>query len=193
LFDTVFFTQHSKPNIALIVIDTYIFTYASCKKSFPEYKELVKSIPEGKFGFTLSKPFLYSDPTDHKEYTIPAGFYEINSNLVFLVGYATPKDLVKIMPSFNFDFSVKQLLDYLRECVDTIFPEFDILTHDDRLELIDFLTMAHEQGAYNTLDFKRIGIAFSDRAYYEEMKKDNTSAKDLDAVLKGIVYKINNC
>jgi len=184
--------NNNRKKLPLIIIDTYIFTYVSCKKNIPEYKELVKSIPTGKFGFTLSKPYVYSYLTDNVEYTIPAGFYEITSNLVFLVGYTIPKDLIAVMPSYNFDFSVKQLLDYIRECIDTIFPEYDNLTHYDRLELVDFLTRAYEQGTYNMLDFKGITTAFFERNLYEIKKKDNTATEDLNTVLTSIIRKIKN-
>ena len=184
--------NNNRKNLPLIVIDTYMFTYASCKKSIPEYKELVKSIPTGKFGFTLSKPFIYSNSTDNVDYTIPAGFYEITSNLVFLVGYAIPKDLIAIMPSFNFGFDVKQLLTYIRESIDTIFPDFNNLSHDDRIELVDFLIMAYEKGAYSKLDFKGITNAFYKRYSFEIKKNENNNTKDVDSVLKSIIYDINH-
>jgi hypothetical protein len=175
----------------LIVIDSYKFSYYSCKKSVPEYKELVKSIPTGKFGFTLSKPYIFQDLSDKTDYTIPAGFYEITSNLVFLIGYAIPKDLIAVMPSFNFNFDVKQLLAYIRETIDTFLPEYGDLSHDDRLALVDFLAFAYEQGAYDKLDLKGIRSAFFERNLFETEKKDNSNTKDLNAVLKHIIYDIN--
>jgi len=182
--------NNNRKKLPLIVVDTYIFTYYSCKKSIPEYKELVKSIPTGKFGFTLLKPYTISDSTDDVEHTIPAGFYEITSNLVFLVGYAIPKDLIAIMPSFNFNFEVKQLLEYIRESIDTIFLDLDDMTHDDRLELVDFLTLAYEKGAFDKLDFKAITTSFYKRNSYAKEKKEKTATKDLDTVYNSIIYSI---
>jgi len=182
----------NRKKLPLIVLDSYIFTYYSCRKSIPEYKELVKSIPTGIFGFTLSKPYIFYDSIDKSESIIPAGFYEITSNLVFLVGYAIPKDLIAVMPSFNFDFEVKQVLTYLRESIDTIFSEYSNIEHDDRLALVDFLEQACEKVACKKLDFKIIRNAFFERNQFETEKKDNSSTKDINTVYKRIISDMKN-
>jgi len=184
--------SNNRKKRTLIVIDSYKFSYYSCKKSVPEYKELVKSIPTGKFGFTLSKPYIFHDFTDKTDYTIPAGFYEITSNLVFLIGYAIPKDLIAVMPSFNFDFEAKQVLTYLRENIDTILPEYSNIGHDDRLALVDFLELACEKGMCKKLDFKIIRNAFFDLNSFETEKKGNTTTKDINTVYKRIISDMKN-
>jgi len=161
----------------IIILDSYWFPYMSCKEKIPEYNELIASISHDKFGFTLSKPNKYFGEDTDKDETIPADFYEIKSNLIFIVGYSVPNDLINIMPSFNFNFEGKQLLAYLRDNVDTIFPKLDLLTHEIRLEMIDLLSNAYEKGIYETFDFKWIKDAFHNRCIFEKKQMDG-DAKD---------------
>jgi len=161
----------------IIMFDSCIYPYKTWLGKVPEFKELIKTIPEGKFGFTLKKPYKYY--IDTKKYEIiPEGFFEIKANLIFLVGYTTPKEMIDIMPSFNFNFEGKQLLDYLRENVDTLFTDFDNLTHEIRLETIDILSMAYDNNVYETLDFKWIIDAFSARQIFEEKRTKNDNTED---------------
>jgi len=162
----------------IIVLDTYMFPYQSLKKSVPEYTELVTSIPKGTFGFTLSKPYKYTNTLEKKIETIPAGFFEIKSNLIFLIGYSVPNELISILPSFNFDFEVEPFLEYIRSNVDTIFPELDDLTHEIRLELVDALLMAYEKGLFRKINFNGIWEIFRDRGFYEKMKKEGKETRD---------------
>jgi hypothetical protein len=164
--------KSSKKGLPLIIFDSYWFPYTSCKKKVPEYNELVKSISEEKFGFTISKPCKYENEI------IPEGFFEIKSNLIFLIGYSVPNDLINIMPSFDFNFCGKQLLAYIRENIDTIFPELDILTHEVRLEMLDILNVAYEKGVYEIFDFKWIKDAFFERSVFENRKKENETLED---------------
>ena len=94
------------------------------------------------------------------------------------MGYTTPKELIDIMPSFDFNFEGKQLLDYLRENVDTMFFDYDNLTHEMRLETIDILSMAYDNNVYETLNFKWIQDAFSERSYFEEKRTNDDSTED---------------
>jgi hypothetical protein len=164
--------KSSKRNLPLIIFDSYWFPYTSCKKEIPEYNELIKSISENKFGFTISDPCKYGNEI------IPEGFFEIKSNLIFLIGYSLPDDLINIMPSFDFNFNGRQLLTYIRENIDTIFPELDILTHEMRLEMLDILNIAYEKGVYETFDFKWIKNAFFERYAFENGKKENKTLED---------------
>ena len=168
--------SEAKKGNPIIMFDSYIYPYKTWLGKVPEFKELIKTIPEKKFGFTLNKPYKYYNLDTKKNEIIPEGFFEIKANLVFLVGYTTPKELIDIMPSFNFNFEGKQLLDYLRENADTIFPDLDNLTHEIRLETIDILSMAYDSNVYETLDFKWIKDAFRERQIFEEerVKNDNT-------------------
>ena len=160
------------------MFDSYIYPYKTWLGKVPEFKELIKSIPEGKFGFTLNKPYKYNNMDTKKDEIIPEGFFEIKANLVFLVRDTTPKELIDIIPSFNFNFEGKQLLDYLRENADTIFPDFDNLSHEMRLETIDILSMAYDNNVYETLDFKWIKDAFCERSYFEATRTENDSTED---------------
>jgi len=163
--------KESKKGLPIIILDSFWFSYMSCKKKVPEFVELIKSIPEKKFGFTLHKPFKYFNSDTQRTELIPEGFFEIKSNLIFIVDYSVPKDLIDIMPSFNFNFDGKQLLAYIRENIDTIFPKLDNLTHEIKLEIVDLLDMAYEKGTYETFDFKWITDAFEQRYIFEKRKK----------------------
>ena len=169
--------QDSKKRVPIIILDSYWFPYMSCKKKVPEFVELLQSISKGKFGFTLHKPFKYFNIDTQKIEVIPEGFFDIKSNLIFLVGYYVPNDLIDIMPSFNFNFDGKQLLLYIRENIDTIFPNFDNLTHEIKLEIVDLLDMAYENGVYETFDFKWIKDAFENRCIFEERKKSGETSE----------------
>jgi len=164
----------------IIILDSYKFPYISCKEEIPEYNELITSISQDKFGFSISKPFKYVNPDNDKNEVIPVGFYKIKSNLIFIIGHTIPNDLISIMPSYNFNFEGKQLLEYLRDNVDTIFPDFDILTHEVRLELIDLLGEAYEIGTYEELNFKWIEHAFNARCIYEEEKKKGKTTEEFN-------------
>jgi len=183
--------KDSRKGLPVIVLDTYMFPYTELKKSVPEYKELVNSLSTGNFGFTLSKPYKYVDELENETKAIPAGFYEINSNLIFLVGYSVPKDLIDIIPSFNFDFEVKPFLTYIRANVDTIFPELTKLTHEVRLELVDHLLMAYENGQFKKITFGGIRDVFRERGFYEKMKKDGKETRDFDEVLAQVIHELN--
>jgi hypothetical protein len=165
--------NNAKKNLPLLVIDSYMFPYSTCKREFVEYNELVKSIPESKFGFYLSQPYKLENET------IPEGFFEIKSNLVFIVGYSIPDDLIDVMPSYNFNFDGSQLLSYLRENIDTIYPKLDILTHEMRIEMVDLLSKAYEDGVYDScghFDFQWINDAFHDRYFFETKRKSGESS-----------------
>jgi hypothetical protein len=82
------------------------------------------------------------------------------------------------MPSFNFYFDGKQLLVYIREYIDTIFPKLYNLTHEIRLEIVDLLDMAYEKGVYETFDFKWIADIFEQRAIFEKRKKTGDTSKE---------------
>ena len=170
-------TEAKKRN-PIIMFDSYIYPYTTWLKKVPEFKELLKTMPEKKFGFTNNKPYKYYNMDTKKDEIIPEGFFEIKSNLIFLVRHENPKELIDIMPSFNFNFEGRKLIDYLRENADTIFPDHDNLTHEMRLETIDILSMAYDNNVYETLDFKWIKDAFNARALFEERRKDNDSIKD---------------
>lgn len=180
--------MESRKHLPIIILDSYWFPYTSCKEKVPEYNELVKSISNGKFGFILSKPYRYVNGITHDNEIIPEGFFEIKSNLIFLVGYSLPNDLIDIIPSFNFNFNGTQLLMYIRENIDTIFPELDILTHEARLEMVDILSMAYEKGIYETFDFKWIKDAFAERYIFEKKRKDGESIEEF---YKDFAQKLN--
>jgi hypothetical protein len=172
--------QDSIRGLPIIILDSYWFPYVSCKEKVPEFVELIKSIPEDKFGFTLNEPYKYINRATQKNEVLTKGFFEIKSNLIFLVGYTVPKDLIDIMPSFNFNFDGKQLLVYIRENVDTIFPKLDNLTHEIRLETVDLLDVAYEKGVYETFDFKWIKDAFEHRYIFEKRKKTGETSEDFN-------------
>ena len=172
--------KSSRLNNPVIILDSYWFSYQTCKKEIPEFNELIDSIPSGKFGFTLSETFSFynNDSKEKKETLPPCSFIEIKSNLIFLIGYSTPDDLISIMPSFNFNFEGKQLLSYIRENIETIFPECDNLSINDRLEMVDLLNEALEIGVYKELDFKWIQDAFWERKIFEQRKKEDQTKED---------------
>jgi len=177
----------------VLILDSYWFAHKSCIEKIPEYVELVKSIPTGKIGFTLSKNFVYIDSFSNKKNKIKAGcFFEIKSNLIFLVGYSTPVDLIEIMPSFNFDFDGNQLLSYIRENIETIFPEEENITLEDQLEMVDLLSEAYKIGVYKSLDFKWIEDAFSRRISFERRKKDGETKEDFLKDFAFHLYMIKN-
>ena len=172
--------RNAQKGFPVLILDSFHFPHSSCKKKVPEYKELIKSISEDKFGFNLSKSIkvkLTHISTDNKETTdlisAQEGFFKIKSNLIFLVGYSEPKDLINIMPSFNFNFTNEQLLLYIRENVDSIFPELDFLTHENRLEIVDSLTSACEKHLIENLNFGLIRDAFGKKYIQEKKSRDN--------------------
>ena len=74
------------------------------------------------------------------------------------------------MPSFNFNFTNEQLLLYIRENVDSLFPELNILTHEIRLEIVDSLTSVCEKHTIENLHFGLIRDAFGERYIFEKRK-----------------------
>jgi len=169
--------KDSKKGLPILILDSYWYPYTSCKKKVPEFIELIKSISKGKFGFTLHKPFKYYNRDTKKFEIIPEGFFEIKSNLIFLVRNPVPKELINIMQSFNFNFDGKQLLVYIRENIDTLFPKLENLTHEMKLEVVDLLDMAYENGVYETFDFKWITGAFVHRSNFEKRKKPGETSE----------------
>jgi len=170
--------RDSKKRLPIIILDSYQFSYISCKEKVPEFIELIQSISKGKFGFTLSEPYKYFNRDTEETEVISEGFFEIKSNLIFLVGYTVPKELIDIIPSFNFNFDGKQLLVYIRENIDTIFPKLDNLTHEMKLEIVDLLDIAYEKGTYETFDFKWITDAFIHRSSFEKSKMTGDTSED---------------
>jgi hypothetical protein len=159
----------------LIILDSYMFPYETCKEKVPEYNELISSLTSDRFGFNLKKPFNYSDKDNKTKEIIPEGFFEIKSNFVFLVGYSEPKELIDIIPSFNFNFTSNQLLDYVKDNIDTVFFEYDNLTKEMKLETLELVKEACEIGVYDTLDYKWIKDAFGERLLFEKKKENDNS------------------
>ncbi|MDR0503241.1 MAG: hypothetical protein LBH16_07970 [Treponema sp.] len=161
--------------IPLVVID-------DCDNMFKEeMQNIMKGVlQDQKIYITSKNSKIVDNDTGEAVEPLKTG-YDLDSHFIFLTNkdpslISSDGAIKSRLEIFDFNFSNEQILDNMRYCIDTAFPDLDEISSAERSKLLEYISEALDGGFIKELDWRLLGRVMKEFAFAKAMKKDTHEA-----------------